>query len=180
MTLRTSHCGRYPEQRVRSRYVRPAPRGVPAVLGLRPRTPGAAGGHTSSAIAAGQPLWAGERFLELMVSKPDGETDVNRLVPPANPARCAAASRPSRTSLSASAPRSGPWRRNCWTPAATARRCPATPEHRDTLRVSSTHDATLRRLLPALGKLRPRYVVWGDGSCDEMCLGLLIVTIGTP
>ena len=38
----------------------------------------------------------------------------------------------------------------------------------------------LRPLLPALSKLPPRYVVWGDGSSDQMCLGLLIATFGSP
>lgn len=47
----------------------------------------------------------------------------------------------------------------------------------DVLRVTCTHDAGLRRLLPQLQPLPPRYVVWGDGTSDEMCLGLLI---GTP
>jgi hypothetical protein len=46
----------------------------------------------------------------------------------------------------------------------------------DTLRVTCTHDATLRRELPQLNKLPPRYVVWGDGTSDEMCLGLLTVS----
>ncbi|WP_433183783.1 monooxygenase [Actinoallomurus sp. CA-150999] len=46
----------------------------------------------------------------------------------------------------------------------------------DTVRVTCTHDATLRRKLPELSKLPPRYVVWGDGTSDEMCLGLLSVT----
>ena len=45
----------------------------------------------------------------------------------------------------------------------------------DTLRVTCTHDATLRRKLPQLSTLPPRYVVWGDGTSDEMCLGLLTV-----
>jgi hypothetical protein len=31
--------------------------------------------------------------------------------------------------------------------------------------------------LPQLSGLPPRYVVWGDGSSDEMCLGLLTATI---
>ncbi|SHN47270.1 monooxygenase [Cryptosporangium aurantiacum] len=44
----------------------------------------------------------------------------------------------------------------------------------DTLRVTCTHDATLRRTLPALKSLEPRYVVWGDGTSDEMCLGVVI------
>jgi hypothetical protein len=44
----------------------------------------------------------------------------------------------------------------------------------DTLRVTCTHDAGLRHLLPQLRTLPPRYVVWGDGTSDEMCLGLVI------
>jgi hypothetical protein len=48
----------------------------------------------------------------------------------------------------------------------------------DTLRVSCTHDATLRRQLPQLESLPPRYVVWGEGTADEMCLGMLTVATG--
>ncbi|MDT5036613.1 MAG: hypothetical protein QOE03_1798 [Micromonosporaceae bacterium] len=44
----------------------------------------------------------------------------------------------------------------------------------DTLRVTCTHDAGLRRLLPQLRTVPPRYVVWGDGTSDEMCLGMVI------
>jgi hypothetical protein len=47
----------------------------------------------------------------------------------------------------------------------------------DTLRVTCTHDATLRQQIPQLSKLPPRYVVWGDGTSDEMCLGLLTATV---
>ena len=46
----------------------------------------------------------------------------------------------------------------------------------DRLRVTCTHDATLRQKLPALAKLPPRYVVWGEGSADEMCLGIVSYT----
>jgi hypothetical protein len=46
----------------------------------------------------------------------------------------------------------------------------------DRLRITCTHDATLRQKLPALAKLPPRYVVWGEGSSDEMCLGLVSYT----
>ncbi|GFJ86679.1 monooxygenase [Phytohabitans rumicis] len=46
----------------------------------------------------------------------------------------------------------------------------------DVLRVTCTHDAGLRKMLPQLQSLPPRYVVWGDGTADEMCLGLLIGT----
>ncbi|MEV4619554.1 monooxygenase [Asanoa sp. NPDC049573] len=44
----------------------------------------------------------------------------------------------------------------------------------DTYRVTCTHDATLRGQLPALRKLPPRYVVWGEGTADEMCLAIVI------
>ena len=37
------------------------------------------------------------------------------------------------------------------------------------LRVTCRHDAALRR-----GE--PRYVLWGEGTTDEMCLGALQVT----
>jgi hypothetical protein len=46
----------------------------------------------------------------------------------------------------------------------------------DTLRVTCTHDATLRRELPELQT--PRYVVWGEGTSDEMCLGVVLWTRG--
>ncbi len=46
----------------------------------------------------------------------------------------------------------------------------------DRLRVTCTHDATLREKLPELAKLPPRYVVWGAGSSDEMCLGIISYT----
>ena len=44
----------------------------------------------------------------------------------------------------------------------------------DTVRVTCTHDATLRKQLPQLKTLPPRYVVWGEGTSDEMCLGVMI------
>ncbi|MEV0419205.1 monooxygenase [Streptosporangium canum] len=46
----------------------------------------------------------------------------------------------------------------------------------DTLRVTCTHDAGLRKMLPAMRGLPPRYVVWGEGTSDEMCLGLLMLS----
>jgi hypothetical protein len=52
---------------------------------------------------------------------------------------------------------------------------PITVDKGDTLRVTCTHDATLRKQLPQLKKLPPRYVVWGEGTSDEMCLGVLVV-----
>ena len=44
------------------------------------------------------------------------------------------------------------------------------------LRPACTHDAGLRKLLPQLRKLPPRYVVWGDGTSDEMCAAFLTVS----
>ena len=46
----------------------------------------------------------------------------------------------------------------------------------DTLRVTCTHDASLRAQVPQLSKLPPRYVVWGDGTGDEMCIGIMTVS----
>jgi hypothetical protein len=55
----------------------------------------------------------------------------------------------------------------------------ATPLHLrkgDTVTVTCTHDVTLRDRLPALAGTPPRYVVWGEGTTDEMCLGILVVS----
>jgi hypothetical protein len=51
---------------------------------------------------------------------------------------------------------------------------PVAVEAGDTVRVTCTHDVTLRQRLPELKDLPPRYVVWGEGTSDEMCLGLLV------
>jgi hypothetical protein len=50
---------------------------------------------------------------------------------------------------------------------------PVTIRPGDTLRVTCRHDAGLRARHPQLRDLPPRYVVWGEGTSDEMCLGLL-------
>jgi hypothetical protein len=57
---------------------------------------------------------------------------------------------------------------------ARALKKPITVHSGDTLRVTCTHDATLRARTPALRTLQPRYVVWGEGTSDEMCLGVVI------
>jgi hypothetical protein len=46
----------------------------------------------------------------------------------------------------------------------------------DELQVTCTHDQGLRDLLPAFEGQPERYVVWGEGSTDEMCLGIALVT----
>jgi hypothetical protein len=47
----------------------------------------------------------------------------------------------------------------------------------DTVKVTCTHDQALRDRLPAFETQREdRYVLWGEGTTDEMCLGILLVT----
>ncbi|MEV0718431.1 monooxygenase [Asanoa sp. NPDC050611] len=53
-----------------------------------------------------------------------------------------------------------------------------TVEPGDTYKVTCTHDAGLRGQLPALRKLPPRYVVWGEGTADEMCLAIVVEAAG--
>ena len=46
----------------------------------------------------------------------------------------------------------------------------------DVLRVTCRHDQALRDAVPDLAGTPERYVVWGDGTTDEMCLGIAMVT----
>ncbi len=50
----------------------------------------------------------------------------------------------------------------------------------DTLSVSCTYNPLLRGSLPFLKNLPPRYVMWADGSSDEMCLAILSATYALP
>ena len=52
----------------------------------------------------------------------------------------------------------------------------------DKIQVSCTYDPVLRQELPTLRNLPARFVTWGDGSSDEMCLGLVMTVppSGTP
>lgn len=43
----------------------------------------------------------------------------------------------------------------------------------ETVKVTCSYDPRLAQELPALRKLPPHYITWGDGSSDEMCLGLM-------
>jgi hypothetical protein len=45
----------------------------------------------------------------------------------------------------------------------------------DTIRVTCRHVQWLRDRLPAFAGQPERYVVWGEGTTDEMCLGMLQV-----
>ena len=46
----------------------------------------------------------------------------------------------------------------------------------DTVTVTCTHDQGLRDLLPAFKGTTDRYVAWGEGTTDEMCLGIVLMT----
>jgi hypothetical protein len=46
----------------------------------------------------------------------------------------------------------------------------------DTVTVTCRHDQSLRDLLPSFKGQPERYVMWGEGTTDEMCLGILLVT----
>jgi Copper type II ascorbate-dependent monooxygenase, C-terminal domain len=48
------------------------------------------------------------------------------------------------------------------------------------LQVTCTYDPTLAQELPILRKTPPHYVTWGDGSSDEMCLGLSWISATLP
>jgi len=53
---------------------------------------------------------------------------------------------------------------------------PVKIEAGDVLRVRCRHDQALRDAVPDLAGTPERYVVWGDGTTDEMCLGIVMVT----
>ncbi|HYH71658.1 MAG TPA: hypothetical protein VD764_00455 [Nocardioides sp.] len=46
----------------------------------------------------------------------------------------------------------------------------------DTITVTCTHDQELRDLLPSFTGTTDRYVAWGEGTTDEMCLGIVLMT----
>ena len=53
---------------------------------------------------------------------------------------------------------------------------PVRLERGDKVKVTCRHDQSIRDVLPAFAGQPERYVVWGEGTTDEMCLGLLLVT----
>ena len=44
----------------------------------------------------------------------------------------------------------------------------------DSVQITCTYDPELAAELPALRKVPPHFVTWGDGSVDEMCLGMIM------
>ena len=59
---------------------------------------------------------------------------------------------------------------------ATSLKKPAKLEPGDVLRVTCRHDQALRDVVPELKGTKDRYVVWGEGTTDEMCLGIVMLT----
>lgn len=51
---------------------------------------------------------------------------------------------------------------------------PVTVQPGQTLTVTCTHDQSLRDVLPAFQGRVERYVAWGEGTTDEMCLGTVL------
>jgi len=50
----------------------------------------------------------------------------------------------------------------------------------DKLQMNCTYDPRLAQELPILRKAPPHFVTWGDGSTDEMCLGLVWTSASVP
>ncbi|WP_228499925.1 hypothetical protein [Nocardioides agariphilus] len=53
---------------------------------------------------------------------------------------------------------------------------PVSLDYGDVVRVTCKHVQWLRDKLPAFEGIPDKYVVWGEGTTDEMCLGILTVT----
>jgi hypothetical protein len=62
--------------------------------------------------------------------------------------------------------------------AAYALAQPVRVQTQDVLRVTCRHDASLRAKQPQAAARTPRYILWGEGTTDEMCLGIVQVTRG--
>jgi hypothetical protein len=50
----------------------------------------------------------------------------------------------------------------------------------DTVQVTCSYDPSLGQQLPLLRRAPPHFVTWGDGSTDEMCLGLMWTSASLP
>jgi hypothetical protein len=53
---------------------------------------------------------------------------------------------------------------------------PVTLQPGETVKVTCRHVQWLRDQLPAFHGQPDRYVVWGEGTTDEMCLGIVLLT----
>ena len=50
----------------------------------------------------------------------------------------------------------------------------------DKVQVNCTYNPKLAQELPILRKVAPHFITWGDGSSDEMCLGLMWTSSTLP
>lgn len=50
----------------------------------------------------------------------------------------------------------------------------------DKIQITCTYNPTLEQTVPILRRVPAHFVVWGDGSTDEMCLGLVLTTPYAP
>jgi hypothetical protein len=50
----------------------------------------------------------------------------------------------------------------------------------DKIQVNCTYNPRLAQELPILRKAPPHFVTWGDGSTDEMCIGLTWTSASIP
>ncbi len=50
----------------------------------------------------------------------------------------------------------------------------------DKVQVTCSYDPTLDQELPSLRQVPPHFITWGDGSSDEMCLGLMWTSGSLP
>jgi len=48
------------------------------------------------------------------------------------------------------------------------------------VQITCTYDPSLAQELPVLRKAPPHFVTWGDGSTDEMCIGLAWTSVSLP
>ena len=48
------------------------------------------------------------------------------------------------------------------------------------VQMTCTYDPTLEQELPVLRKVAPHFVTWGDGSTDEMCVGVVWTSATLP
>jgi hypothetical protein len=48
------------------------------------------------------------------------------------------------------------------------------------IQLTCTYNPTLAQQLPILRKAPPHFVTWGDGSTDEMCIGLAWISHSLP
>jgi len=53
---------------------------------------------------------------------------------------------------------------------------PTAVEPGDKIKVTCKHEQALRDQLPSFKGQPDKYVLWGDGTTDEMCLGIMLVT----